>query len=140
MQVKAVSKAEIDKMLDKASYGFISFVDVDKPYTIPMAHVYKDNLYFLMLKEGRKTECLKKNKNVCFLVYLVEGDKYTSVLLEGTMEKVTNNEELKSILSIFCKRMNLPAKKCNEIIELSKHPVIGLYKLVVKAKGGIKKV
>ncbi len=72
----------------------MSFVDVDRPYSIPMSYLlYRDNLCFILSREGRKTRCLERSRNVCYVVV----SKDYSIVIEGSLEKVTNKEEIREV-------------------------------------------
>ena len=130
-----------EEVLLKAWRGVLGLVDGDKPYCIPVAFIYKDGfLYFLFPKEGRKTKCIEKNKNACYLIH----DLNYSVLIEGQLERVKNTEEIESVLKDFYEKV-FPRdpyfKRFNErfILEVClSDSKAGLYKLIPKTISGFK--
>ncbi|OYT26746.1 MAG: hypothetical protein B6V02_01080 [Thermoprotei archaeon ex4572_64] len=97
---------ELLNYLKKHWRGVLGLVDVDKPYCIPMAYIiYNNDVYLLFVKEGRKTECLKRNRNACYLVELLEHGKHVSILIEGYLEKIHDLERVKKVLELFVKHI-----------------------------------
>ncbi len=146
MSYKLMSRDEIVNVLSRAWHGVLSLVDGDRPYSIPMAHVlYRGNIYFLLLREGRKTACLERNKNVCYLVYLEESGACCSILVEGELEKVRDERIIRDIVKIFCEKVfprdpYFEGVRCEEIVKLSiEHPRVGLYRLNIRSISGIRK-
>lgn len=127
IEVEKLERAKIEEILKSNSQGVMSLLDGDRPYGIPLMHVFLDGrIYFAFSKEGRKQKCLEKNKNVCYVVLI--GD--FSLIIEGSLEKVKDEDEIRKVLPIFCKMEGIPEKMCEDFIKLSLlHPKIGLYLL-----------
>ena len=93
---RKLSKEEIDKFLKNNSRGVLAF-DGDTPYCLPMGYLYKRKAILLgMYPTGRKAKYLEKSRKVCFTVYKARAETpdlktpCTSLVIEGTLEEVTN--------------------------------------------------
>ncbi|MEM4540982.1 MAG: hypothetical protein QXP46_05750 [Archaeoglobaceae archaeon] len=90
-------------------------------------------IYFAFLKEGRKHRCLEKSRNVCYIV--LSGG--CSLIIEGFLEKVGDEDEIRKVIPIFCRMEGVPEKLCEDFIKISlSHPKIGLYLLKPKEISG----
>lgn len=145
--IKRLEDKEIKDILKMAWNGVLSLVDIDRPYTIPIAYVFhRESLYFILIGEGRKTRCFQRNKNVCYLVcYEVSEDHY-SILIEGTLEKVLGEDVIREVIPLFSRRdeivkdLHLTKQRCEQIIDMSlKNPNVGLFKLLPQKMSGMKK-
>lgn len=145
--IKGLEDKEIRDILKMAWNGALSLVDIDKPYTIPIAYVFhRDSLYFILIGEGRKTRCFQRNKNVCYLIcYQVSEDHY-SILVEGTLEKVSEEDMIREVIPLFSRRgeivkdLHLTKQRCEKIIDMSlKDPNVGLFRLLPQKMSGMKK-
>ncbi|MCS7129951.1 MAG: pyridoxamine 5'-phosphate oxidase family protein [Archaeoglobaceae archaeon] len=136
IEVEKLTMNKIEEILKSNSLGVMSFLDGDKPYGVPMMHIFLDGkLYFAFPKEGRKQRCLENNKNVCYVLLFQD----CSLIIEGSLEKVREKEEIRKVLPIFCKMEGIPEKICEEFIKISTHhPKIGLYLLTPRAMSGWK--
>lgn len=106
---------EIKDILASCRTCFVSMIDGDKPYVLPMNFGY-DGQYIILHsgKEGRKWEALRANPKVC--ISWMHGDdivhqdervgcsyrvKSRTLLLEGKLEFVDDYEEKLSCLHSF---------------------------------------
>lgn len=114
--------ARIHELLDRFDYGHLSLCDGGKPYGVTMNFGYEIKedgtlcLYFHGAEEGRKTDCIRKNKSAYFFAEtgtkLFEGEKdgvkywtmhYSSVAAEGEIELVNGLEEKYHALGLLMK-------------------------------------
>ncbi len=90
-----MSKDEINDFLSNQKIGILSLSENDSSYSIPLAYSYdKENIYLTLGPQGRKMECIQKNKNVCFVVYdqpPSEGGmpEWKSIICNGIIERLT---------------------------------------------------
>lgn len=101
------------EVLDKAEYAVISMIDEDGlPYCLPTSAVrIGERLYFHSAEDGRKTEAMTNEPNVCITaaVDVVSAeDKFTtyfkSAVIRGKAVKVTDDEEKITALKAICER------------------------------------
>ena len=109
-------RSEIDEIISKSRVFRLAMVDGDKPYIVPLCLGYDGkSIYFHCAREGKKTDILKKNDNVCFefeeVGPLEESDKpcnwgikYRSVIGSGKAVFLSDVEEKKSGLDLIMKQ------------------------------------
>lgn len=110
-----ISKEECVAVLKAETRGVLSVAGDDGyPYGIPMNHYYCEadgRLYFHGAKEGHKLDALSRCNKVCYTVfdkgYRKEGEwslNVKSVVIFGTVEKVTDEEQAKWICTQLCRK------------------------------------
>lgn len=109
-------RGEIDEILSKSKVFRLAMADGDMPYIVPLCLGYDGkNIYFHCGREGKKTDILKKNKNVCFefeeVGPLEESDKpcnwgikYRSVIGSGKAVFLDDANEKKKGLDLIMKQ------------------------------------
>ena len=106
-------KSEIERIISKAIVCRISMANDNIPYIVPLCFGYKDNsIYVHCASEGKKTDILHKNSNVCFEIdinsQVIEGDnacnwgmQYQSVIGFGKAFFLEDSEDKKIGLNII---------------------------------------
>jgi nitroimidazol reductase NimA-like FMN-containing flavoprotein (pyridoxamine 5'-phosphate oxidase superfamily) len=97
-KLPAMSKQEVDRLLQGCRICRMAFNDSPWPYIIPLDYVYANGkLYFHFANYGKKVELFKKDPHVSVEVDRLNSDitEYESVTLMGTLAKVTDPSEKK---------------------------------------------
>lgn len=108
--MKDISRDEMVALLKKVEDGVLGLSDGTKPYCIPFGHVYVDDtVYLSFFPRGRKWEMIQKNPNVCFNVYRWNEDhtEWSSVVIDGVLEPVTDMTEIESVVKALIVKMGL---------------------------------
>jgi uncharacterized protein len=105
---------QIEDILNKGKFCHVAMASGDEPYLVTVNYGYKnDCLYFHSAPDGQKIEMIRKNPNVCFMIYsddqLVPGDnpckdwsvKYRSVIGYGKASILQDPEEKTEGLNIL---------------------------------------
>jgi nitroimidazol reductase NimA-like FMN-containing flavoprotein (pyridoxamine 5'-phosphate oxidase superfamily) len=97
-----LSDAKIDDVLTTEIFGHLGCIDNGKPYVVPMAFVFQENVLYGQTTEGKKIEMLRKNPKVCFQVERHKDGKWQSVMCHGTFEEldfkdITRSDQLVAI-------------------------------------------
>jgi nitroimidazol reductase NimA-like FMN-containing flavoprotein (pyridoxamine 5'-phosphate oxidase superfamily) len=122
-EIKTMSKDEINDFLSNQKIGILSLSENDSSYSIPLAYSYdKENIYLTLGPQGRKMECIQKNKNVCFVVYdqpPSEGGmpEWKSIICNGVIEQITAPESLEKAVRSGEKHMGMPEGTWNGLLE-----------------------
>jgi uncharacterized protein len=111
MTKHTMDKAEIEKLLTEQETGHLATMGPEGPYLVPLHFIYRgDSIYFHCGPRGRKLTNIKTDPRVCFQVEEMTGiiphempcrynTRYTSVIVEGTAEEVTDPGEKVAILN-----------------------------------------
>lgn len=148
---KLINEQESWEIVDKAPYVSIACVQEDQtPYIVNVSAGRKDNvLYFHCAKEGKKSDILAKNPNVCVsAVSYVEDAQdafttyYDSSIMYGVCERVENEEEKKEALYVISKQHMSHLMDKFEAECKSGYQAVRVYKIIIHTitgKSGKKK-
>ncbi len=101
------------EVCDEGEWGTLSMVDANnKPYCVPLSMVRKDNcVYFHCAREGKKSEILNINNEVCICCvgYTCPKPKrfvteYESAIVYGEAFEVLHNDEKIQVLKWLCQK------------------------------------
>lgn len=95
--MQELSKEDINSVLETAHDGMLALCGDGRPYCLPFGFVWtRDTLYLSMFPTGRKWECLRQSRAVCFSAYNWNADhtRWSSVVLEGELADVTDLSEI----------------------------------------------
>ncbi|MBN1699920.1 MAG: pyridoxamine 5'-phosphate oxidase family protein [Spirochaetales bacterium] len=107
----------LEDILKKNSICRIAFVDGERPYIIPMNYGYEGNEIFVhSALEGKKIDLLHVNNNVCVEITdsidvvtsekaCDSGTKFRSVICQGTIHNVIENEKKIEGLKIIMRQI-----------------------------------
>ncbi len=99
--MKNLTQEEIVAVLNREAEGTLAFTDGEKPYSVPIGHVYvNESIHFSIFAKGRKWDMFQKNQNVCFTVFGWNDERtdWGSVIIEGKMVPVTDMEQIKAVV------------------------------------------
>ena len=123
-EINTMSKDEINNFLSKQKIGVLSLSDKDSSYAIPLAYSYDgENIYLTLGPQGRKMECIQKNKNVCFVVYHQPPPtaggmpEWQSIICNGVIERLTDPESIEKAIRSAEKHLGMPAGTWNGLLE-----------------------
>ena len=83
-----LTNAEMDALLGTERIGHLGCLDGNRPYVVPMAFVFHDDVLYGQTTEGKKVEMLRKNPTVCFQVEALKEKQWKSAMLYGTFEEL----------------------------------------------------
>ena len=108
--MKKLSAAEIDSLMYRVSDGVLALTDGSRPYCLPFGFVWiKKNVYLSLFPRGRKWQLMQQNPAVCFTVFAWNDDHtaWSSVVLDGTLEQVTDLAEIEQVVRANMRKMQL---------------------------------
>jgi nitroimidazol reductase NimA-like FMN-containing flavoprotein (pyridoxamine 5'-phosphate oxidase superfamily) len=104
-----LSDVEMNELLSSEIFGHLGCTDEMKPYVVPMAYVFHDNVFYGQTTEGKKIEMLRKNPLVCFQVESLKDGQWKSVVCWGKFEEMDFEElqkpEAITIVQLLTKRI-----------------------------------
>jgi len=108
------SQSDIESIIRRARVCRLALTDKNRPYIIPMCFGYHSHsLYFHCASQGRKTDMLEANRQVCFEfdVDVVPSEAacswsmaYRSVIGFGTAFFIETPESRRTALDIICRQ------------------------------------
>ncbi len=83
-----LSDTEMDTLLTSEVYGHLACCNNGKPYIVPLAYVFHENVIYGQTTEGKKIEILRNNPLVCFQVQKQNEREWKSVMCWGSFEEM----------------------------------------------------
>lgn len=102
--VEEMSNGQIKEVLKRIGYGHLGMARGNHPYVVPIHYAYDDPHIYFYTTEGKKTEIIKNNPEVCLQIEQVKSSRdWQSVIAVGEAVRLTDFEEreraLESILA-----------------------------------------
>ncbi|MEP7074270.1 MAG: pyridoxamine 5'-phosphate oxidase family protein [Acidobacteriota bacterium] len=99
IEVREMNDHEINQVLEHVGYGHLACSLNDKPYLVPIHYAYASPKIYIYTTEGKKSEMIGENRNVCLQVEDVKDNKHwKSVIVIGTAERLTDEETREAAL------------------------------------------
>jgi nitroimidazol reductase NimA-like FMN-containing flavoprotein (pyridoxamine 5'-phosphate oxidase superfamily) len=96
---------DCEAILSKSRYGRLGLCADGKPYVVPMSYVYSAGKIFLHSRPwGKKVDHVKKNKEVCFQVDLLDENRWSSVIAYGKARLSSDQEARRRMFESFTAR------------------------------------
>ncbi len=94
IRVEEMGTNEINSLLARVGYGHLGCNDESRPYVVPIHYAYREPDIYLFTTEGKKTEIIENNPQVCLQVEEIIDEKtWKSVIAEGIAVQLTEKEE-----------------------------------------------
>jgi nitroimidazol reductase NimA-like FMN-containing flavoprotein (pyridoxamine 5'-phosphate oxidase superfamily) len=109
LEVKDMTFGEIESLLDRVRYGHLGCAQNNHPYVVPIHFAYDDRTIYIYTTEGKKSEMIDSNSEVCLQVEeVIDDENWSSVVVVGDAEKLTDaDERQKAFAAITAANPNL---------------------------------
>ena len=142
---RALSTEAALQIIDACPFATLSLIDEEgMPYGVPITIVREGSaVYFHSALEGRKIDGLRKNSHVSLsCVEKAENSQtdytvyYTSAILKGRAEEITEEEEKLYALELLCRRHTPQLMKTFSSYAQRFLNVTGVWKITVESVSG----
>ena len=100
IEVKDMTSAEIEALLERVRYGHLGCSQGNHPYVVPVHFAYEDRCIYLYTTEGKKSEMIDGNPEVCLQVEeVIDNENWASVIVVGDAEKLTESKDREKALA-----------------------------------------
>lgn len=100
LEVDDMTLDQIDGLLDRVRYGHLGCSRNNHPYVLPIHFALDDRTIYIFTTEGKKSEMIDSNPEVCLQVEEVNDDEnWSSVVIVGDAERLTTRNELDKALA-----------------------------------------
>jgi nitroimidazol reductase NimA-like FMN-containing flavoprotein (pyridoxamine 5'-phosphate oxidase superfamily) len=84
-QIVDLGREACYELLEAVGFGHLGFSADDRPYVVPIHFAVEEPFVYFFTTEGKKTEIIDQNPNVCLQVERVaDSHNWESVIVEGT--------------------------------------------------------
>lgn len=100
--VEEMTSEQIKEVLKRVSYGHLGLARSNHPYVVPIHYAYEEPYVYIYTTEGKKTEIIKTNPEVCLQVEDVKTDKdWQSIIVIGDVARIGELEERERALKLI---------------------------------------
>lgn len=104
IQIDDMEGQEINKLLEAVGYGHLACSEWNIPYVVPVNFVMESGRIYLYTTEGKKSEIIESNPNVCLQVEDVKDNTdWRSVVVHGIAARVTDLAEREQAVDLLAK-------------------------------------
>jgi nitroimidazol reductase NimA-like FMN-containing flavoprotein (pyridoxamine 5'-phosphate oxidase superfamily) len=109
IEIKDMTFAEIETLLDRVRYGHLGCAKDNHPYVVPISFTYDDHTIYLYTTEGKKCDMIEANPEVCLQVEeVLDNDNWRSAIVVGQVEKLTSvKDREKAFAAVVAANPNL---------------------------------
>jgi nitroimidazol reductase NimA-like FMN-containing flavoprotein (pyridoxamine 5'-phosphate oxidase superfamily) len=94
IEVKDMTHCEMDDLLDRVRYGHLGCARNNHPYVVPIHFALDEHDIYIFTTEGKKSEMIDSNPEVCLQVEeVIDDENWSSVVIVGDAEKLTKGGE-----------------------------------------------
>lgn len=102
IEVREMDNHEIDNVLSGHDYGHLACSRDDQPYIVPIHYVYDEANIYIYTTEGKKTEIIDTNPQVCLQVEEVaSAEDWRSVIVTGKAKQITDPKEREKAIRLI---------------------------------------
>lgn len=105
VEVQEMEDKDSKKLLERVGYGHLGLVRDSHPYVVPVHYAYEDPHVYIFTTEGKKTEIIERNPEVCLQVEDVTDEKHwQSVIITGDAVQLMDKKEIKRAMNLILAR------------------------------------
>jgi nitroimidazol reductase NimA-like FMN-containing flavoprotein (pyridoxamine 5'-phosphate oxidase superfamily) len=94
LEVTDMTFGEIENLLDRVRYGHLGCANHNHPYVVPVHFAYDDRTIYIYTTEGKKSDMIDANSEVCLQVEeVIDDENWTSVVVVGDAEKLIDSKD-----------------------------------------------
>jgi uncharacterized protein len=100
IEIQDMTHPEIEALLDRVRYGHLACSNDNHPYVVPTHFAYDEQTIYVFTTEGRKSEMIDANPEVCLQVEdVIDSENWRSVIIVGDAEKLTDPDAREKALA-----------------------------------------
>ncbi len=102
VQVEEMSSEDCKNLLQRINYGHFGVSRESVPYVVPLHYAYDLHDIFIFTTEGKKTDIINENPQVCLQVEeIIDEKQWQSVIVTGEALRLTNEKEYKHAMNFI---------------------------------------
>lgn len=102
VQVEEMSDEDSKNLLQRVNYGHLGLSRQGVPYVVPIHYAYDEHDVFIFTTEGKKTEIIDENPQVCLQVEEINDDKHwQSIILTGEAVRLTDEKKIEHAMNFI---------------------------------------
>lgn len=91
IEVKDMTPKEVEDLLGRINYGHLGCSSNNHPYVLPIHFAYDEHTIYIYTTEGKKSEVIDSNPEICLQVEdVVDNENWSSVIVIGDAIRLEN--------------------------------------------------
>jgi nitroimidazol reductase NimA-like FMN-containing flavoprotein (pyridoxamine 5'-phosphate oxidase superfamily) len=104
IEIQEMQNEEIEDLLSTVNYGHLACARNNLPYVVPIHFAYVSPYIFVYTTEGKKSEIIKVNPEVCLQLEEVKNKRdWRSVIVSGEATQLNNEIERQEAMDAIVK-------------------------------------
>jgi nitroimidazol reductase NimA-like FMN-containing flavoprotein (pyridoxamine 5'-phosphate oxidase superfamily) len=104
IEIRDLSESEILVIIARNSFAHIGCSRHNTPYVVPIHYAYQDPYIYIFTTQGKKTEILSVNPQVCVQIEeIVDHKNWASVVIDGEADEIFAEDERDEALKLITK-------------------------------------
>jgi len=101
IEIEELTNPEITDVLQHIGYGHLACSRNGHPYVVPVHYAFSDGDIYIYTTEGKKTEIIDENPNVCLQIeQVVDEGHWLSVIVDGIAIRLARGREHERALKL----------------------------------------
>jgi uncharacterized protein len=102
VEIVDMDMPEIIFLLQEVDYAHLACARSNHPYVIPIHYVYREPFIYIFTTEGKKTDILASNPEVCIQVEkVISASQWRSVILIGKVQRIVEDGKRDEAMAII---------------------------------------
>jgi len=102
VQVEEMGDEESKNLLQRVNYGHLGLSRNSVPYVVPIHYAFDKHDVFIFTTEGKKTEIIDENPQICLQVEEIKDDQHwQSVIVTGEAVRLTDNKKIENAMNFI---------------------------------------
>lgn len=94
IEIKNMTSVEVEELLSRVNYGHLGCAAENHPYVLPVNFAYDDRTIYIYSTEGKKSEMIDANPEVCLQVEdVIDGENWASVIIIGNARRLSGADD-----------------------------------------------
>jgi nitroimidazol reductase NimA-like FMN-containing flavoprotein (pyridoxamine 5'-phosphate oxidase superfamily) len=104
IEIEDLTDDEAVELLETIGFGHLACCRNDKPYIVPVHFAFTGGKAYIYTTEGKKTEIINSNPNVCLQAEDVRSNSdWKSVIVEGTASRIDQGPQRDHAIQLISK-------------------------------------
>jgi len=105
VEIKKMSRREVQGLLRRSHIAHLACCALNHPYIVLLRYVYRESYLYIYTTEGKKTDILARNPEVCLQVERIKtSTNWRSVIVTGRAERLVNPEHFAEAMALVQER------------------------------------
>ncbi len=102
VQVEEMSNEDCKNLLQRINYGHFGVSRDSVPYVVPVHYAYDTRDVFIFTTEGKKTDIINENPQVCLQVEeIIDEKQWQSIIVTGVAVRLTDEKETEHAMNFI---------------------------------------